>query len=442
MTDTTPVPFSFTWAYLRSPDVANEAKEIAKLSVSFAISNFCFQLLGMINIAFIGHLGSTQLAGIALGSMYSNIFGYSFTLGILSAVDTLATQAYGANNLPRVGVIFQRSLLIALILSVFIAAIWYFSDAILLLAGQDEQVVEYSTLYLRRLIVGLPFYILWEALKKYLQVQSIAAPIAYVSILGVFSVTIANVIFWKLEWGILGAANALVITFVLMAITLVGYVKYYQIHKDTWHPWNTECLKGWIEYFKLAVPGTIMYCAEWWGYEVHTLVAGLISETALAVTSVLLNTVNLIFMIPLGISSAATTRVGNALGNSDAIGAKRAAWVAIGIDLVIEIAIFVIILGARSYWGLLFTNDEQVLDLLSKLSIGLSVFAVLDSISGVSGGILRGSGRHVLGAIVGVAMYWLGQLPTATILALWVGWGVYGQWLVLLLLHFFWVFYT
>eukprot|EP01089_Gocevia_fonbrunei_P021924 TRINITY_DN8677_c0_g1_i1.p1 TRINITY_DN8677_c0_g1~~TRINITY_DN8677_c0_g1_i1.p1 ORF type:complete len:484 (-),score=66.08 TRINITY_DN8677_c0_g1_i1:38-1489(-) len=427
--ETKPITFSFTWGYLRSPDVANEAKEIARLSFPLAISNWFVQLLVMINISFIGHLGSTQLAGIALGTMYCNMFGFTLIWGMLSAVDTLATQAYGAKNLTRVGLIFQRSLLISFLLTIIVAGFWYFSDVILTWAGQEEQVVHYASQYLRRLIFLLPFFSVWESLRRYLQVLSIAAPIAYVSILGVVTNIIGNIIFWNLEWGIEGSAYSLVLAFAVMATTLAFYVNHKQYHKDTWHPWNRECVREWKEYMRFGAPGVVMFCAEWWGYELHAVVSGLISESALAATTVLLNTTSLIFMIPMGISSAAATRVGSALGQEDANGAKRAAWVSIGIVLAIEGVMFVCILAVHNYWGYIFTSDEEVLDLLSKLTVALAVFAVFDSLQGVGGGILRGSGRQVLGAVMNVAVYWLGQLPVATILALLVGWGIYGQWL-------------
>lgn len=37
-----------------------------------------------------------------------------------------------------------------------------------------------------------------------------------------------------------------------------------------------ETFKGWKKFLKLAVPGTLMQCFEWWAYEVLAIFAGLL----------------------------------------------------------------------------------------------------------------------------------------------------------------------
>ena len=49
----------------------------------------------------------TQAAGLA--TMLANVTGFSIGIGLLTAFDSLGSQAFGAGNLPRVGVLLQRS---------------------------------------------------------------------------------------------------------------------------------------------------------------------------------------------------------------------------------------------------------------------------------------------------------------------------------------------
>ena len=92
-----------------------------------------------------------------------------------------------------------------------------------------------------------------------------------------------------------------------------------------------------------------MLCAEWWGFEVHALLAGLQGGTQLAsqvprisasvvqssrvadceMQTVLIQTIGLTFMVPLGLSIASTTRVGNALGANNPEKAALCARVAL-----------------------------------------------------------------------------------------------------------------
>jgi MATE family multidrug resistance protein len=39
---------------------------------------------------------------------------------------------------------------------------------------------------------------------------------------------------------------------------------------------DRDALNGWTMYFKIAIPATLMICAEWWFFELLTLTAGYI----------------------------------------------------------------------------------------------------------------------------------------------------------------------
>ena len=62
---------------------------------------------------------------------------------------------------------------------------------------------------------------------------------------------------------------------------------------------------------------------------------GVISTTALAAHQIALQVAAILFMVPFGISMAATVRVGHAVGRSDAAGVRRAGHVAIWLGIVL-----------------------------------------------------------------------------------------------------------
>ena len=62
-----------------------------------------------------------------------------------------------------------------------------------------------------------------------------------------------------------------------------------------------------------------------------TVLIGKLSATALAGHQIALTTVSMTFMMPLGISSAAAVRVGQAIGRGDPDGAARSGWTALGL---------------------------------------------------------------------------------------------------------------
>merc|ERR550532_1782232 len=71
-------------------------------------------LLTTIDSAFLGHLGTKQLAGVALSAMWQGVPS-TFVQFTIQAVTTLASQARGAGNNKLVGEWLQTALVIAVV---------------------------------------------------------------------------------------------------------------------------------------------------------------------------------------------------------------------------------------------------------------------------------------------------------------------------------------
>ena len=87
--------------------------------------------------------------------------------------------------------------------------------------------------------------------------------------------------------------------------------------RDSWIMPNWECCKRLSEYMELAIPSTIMLCAEFWTFELVTLQAGYLSINEMGANVIVLNTDFLMFMYPVALSSAATALIGKAVGKGN-----------------------------------------------------------------------------------------------------------------------------
>ena len=97
----------------------------------------------------------------------------------------------------------------------------------------------------------------------------------------------------------------------LAYLILAGHMSYFP-YKD-WKEVLTS-FEGWKEFLYFGVPGMLMICSEWWGYEIHTIVAGWNGEISLAAQTILLTSMSYVYMFVLGVSVGATTLVGNRMG--------------------------------------------------------------------------------------------------------------------------------
>jgi MATE family multidrug resistance protein len=159
------------------------------------------------------------------------------------------------------------------------------------------------------------------------------------------------------------------------------------------------------------------------------LLMGRFGTEAIAGHQIALLLCSLSFMVPLGISGAATTRVGNAIGRGDISGARRTATVCLGFGagaMILFAAAFALL---PRQLAALFTNDPTVIAAAAALLPIAATFQVLDGIQVVSAGILRGTADTTLPAAAALIGYWLLGLPIACALAFAGGRGPRGLWM-------------
>ena len=91
----------------------------------------------------IGQKGKIQLASAGLGLSICNFTGNVYVLGITSVCETFFSQAYGAKQMRRYGIILQRAIIVTTIAIMPACALWINVDKILLHLGQDKEVAMY-----------------------------------------------------------------------------------------------------------------------------------------------------------------------------------------------------------------------------------------------------------------------------------------------------------
>lgn len=100
-------------------------KQILKLSIPNIISNITVPLLGMVDLAIMGHLDSEKYLGaISLGSMIFNFVYISFNF-LRMGTSSFSSQAYGRGDKSEILHILMRAILIALISSLILIILQY-----------------------------------------------------------------------------------------------------------------------------------------------------------------------------------------------------------------------------------------------------------------------------------------------------------------------------
>ncbi|NXP27965.1 S47A2 protein, partial [Scytalopus superciliaris] len=143
--------------------------------------------------------------------------------------------------------------------------------------------------------------------------------------------------------------------------------------------WSRDCLLDWSSFIWLAVPGMIMMCIEWWAFEIGSFLAGLLSVVELGAQSVIYELSCAAYMVPLGISVAASVRVGNALGSGDVVQAKTSCITALLCTGVFAVVVATLLGSLRDVVGYIFTHDQETVTLVSKVMLIFGPFHLLDA---------------------------------------------------------------
>eukprot|EP00879_Flechtneria_rotunda_P021271 GHRR01022410.1.p1 GENE.GHRR01022410.1~~GHRR01022410.1.p1 ORF type:complete len:217 (+),score=52.76 GHRR01022410.1:45-695(+) len=152
------------------------------------------------------------------------------------------------------------------------------------------------------------------------------------------------------------------------------------------------------------------------------------ASVALSTMGICLNINAWMYMLPLGLGAAVNTSISNAMGAGHASAAKRAFLGAIASGALMQAGLFAAILIHGKTLVQLFTNDAAVIASCCGVLPLLAGLVFFDGVNAVVSGVLRGSGRQMLGATINAIGYWVIGVPLAAYLAFYGGMGMNGFW--------------
>ncbi|KAI8808520.1 mate-domain-containing protein [Cladochytrium replicatum] len=424
-----------TVAQLKWEDVNQEVKTLGSLAWPVSAGYLLQQSLFLAPMFSLGHLGTKELAARALTTMFCNVTGYSVGFGMASALDTLCAQSLTGSSDPKAaGKHLQRGIVVMFFLSFPIAYVWWNTEWLMLTLGQEAELAHMSGLFARYSILGLFPVLINECLKRFLQSQGIMfANMVVILIVSPINMVLQYVFVWApaFRWGLAGSAIASSISYMLLPIATTLYIGFFK-GSGPWGGWEAREAFDWHQiwiFLKLGVPSVAMTCSEWWAFEILAFAAGLLGDAPLAAQAITIQSCSLTYMIPLGISVAAAARIGNALGAQAPQSAKTTAYTTLLLSLLVALVTGTAMFLMRNHWGKLWSTDPEVWELVSiVLPLG-ALFQISDAIGAATLGILRGSGRQAIGAVINLAGYYLVGVPVGILCAFTWGLGLVGLWI-------------
>ncbi|XP_010684777.2 protein DETOXIFICATION 18 [Beta vulgaris subsp. vulgaris] len=413
----------------------NEAKEQILYSLPLVLTNVCYYLIPLVSVMFSGHLGQLQLAGSTLANSWAYVTGFAFMLGLSGALETLCGQGFGAKLYKTLGIYLQASCIISFFFAIIISIIWWFTEPILNILGQNPEISKEAATFLRGLIPGIFAFGIIQNILRYLQTQSVVWPTVVCSLVPLllhFGINYGLVMCTSL--GLPGAALAASFTFWISAIMLLLYVNYSKECEHTWGGFSTESFHHVVGNLKLALPSAAMVCLEYWAFEILVLLAGLFpnSEITTSLIAMCVNTEAIAFNFTYGLSAAASTRVSNELGAGRPNEAKHAMRVTLKLSVMLT-AIVLLALGfGHEIWSGFFSDSIDIMQAFASMTPLVCITIFLDSIQGILSAVCRGCGWQQMAMYINLATFYLIGMPIACLLAFKFDLYVKGLWIGLI----------
>ena len=376
----------------------------------------------------IGHLpnASHAIATVGLARMFSSLTGSVFVMGMCSDLYTTIPQAIGAQRKDLLHFYVQRAFVVSFIIMIPIIIIQLFSDKILGLIGQPKDLLIDTRIYCCMIIPNIYGKIWLYIVQRVAQSLNYNYCVLWSTIFCAVLMYPLNIIFvYTLNLGFMGSAFALdfasIISFIMIAIYLwykgYGFIfKPMICEKDEIAMFfDKQSMK---DYLSLSLPGLVQSTFEWWIQQIGTILSGYIANPEIALSAtVIMGLMNgICIMLCWGCYMAITIRVGKYVGAGKEFEAKRSAKAGLLISTLISVVTAGLAALFRHEIPYFFTNDEQIVDLLSNLIIVLCFLQFFMILYYDISAIYRGIGQQKKSAKIVLLTYYLISLPITLIL--------------------------
>ncbi|HEY1496171.1 MAG TPA: MATE family efflux transporter [Candidatus Solibacter sp.] len=411
-----------------------EIRPMLRLGVPLALAELGWMAMGFVDTVMAGRLGAAAIGAGALGGMLFFPIAVCGT-GMLLGMDTLVSQAFGARDDDACHRTFLNGLWIALLLAPVVALLLALTIPALRVTGTNPDVLNLLAPFLRALLWGIPPLLFFTAFRRYLQAQNIVRPIT-------FAVVSANIVNFAGNWllmyghwgaprmGLEGSGISTSFSRLYIALVLLIAVRRHErrLGNRIFHiDWRPD-FPGIHRLLALGFPSAMQILFEGAVFAVVTVLASHLDEFSLAAHGIAVNVISITYMVPLGISSAAAVRVGQAIGRKDPRGIAVAGWTALLLAALFMGSAGLGFTIAPRWIARLYTPDAAVIAAGVTLLRIAALFQIFDGLQVVATGALRGLGDTRTPAYAHLIGYWIFGMPVAWLLCFHYGWGVSGIW--------------
>jgi MATE family multidrug resistance protein len=438
-----------------------ELIETIRLAMPIALTQLGQIAMMTTDLALIGRLGD---AAIAAASLAHTIFFAVFVLGmgVMSAVAPLVAQAFGARDPRTLRRSFRVGLWLAVIMTVPLTPLLLQGEPILIALGQAPDAAKLAARYLEGLTWSLLPGWWFIAIRGFMGSVNRPEPALWITLIAIPANALLAYALIYGEFGLptfdlLGAGLAT--TTVNIGMCIAGFwIAHARRPFRKFQPLSNFWRSDWALMKQLVAVGAPIsgsFLLEYGLFASAALLMGWIGTTELAAHQIALQTAAVLFMVPYGISMAATVRVGQAVGRGDPGATRRAGFVAIALAGTFMAIMTLVVIATRFEIARFFlgsgaaSESSATAEMVALLLVVGTTFFICDGLQTSAAGALRGLNDTRVPLMFAALSFWLIGFTASYVLAFPLQLGAIGVWIgfscglivfaALLILRFRWL---
>lgn len=411
-----------------------EAKHVLVLGLPISISLLLLMGMQFVDTLMVGRYNTISLAAVTL-AVNSVIPLLHFGTGILTTLTPIVAQLYGRNDLPQASRVLWQGLWISQILGLSYWFLLHHIEPLFTLLNFPIETHAIGGQYLAAVSWGLPALMAYLAFRHFHEGVGLTYPNMIFQCIGLLLNAGINFLLIYGNWGFpeLGARGAGYATSIAqwtMLLLMIGFTLLHPrlrfFHDSLKFSKPSKTILQEILY--IGIPTGLAFAMEVGAFAVVSLLMGKLGVLAIAGHQVALNFASLVFMVPFGMSSAITARVGWFIGRNQGSLARQAGWVGVSISFGMMIFSSLILFFCAPLIVSLYTTDPQVQQIGIQLLYMAGIFQISDGLQVSAFGALRGLKDTHIPMICSLISYWCVGIPVGYYLGLVQGWGAQGFW--------------
>ena len=413
-----------------SKQFTTESRALLRLASPIILSQIAQVLVGFLDTVMSGHAGAMEQAVVGIGvALWIPVFVR--LMSVVQAVSPMIAHHFGAGDPDAVARDAREGIWLAGFVSLVPLGLAPWAPDLLTFAGIAPPLAQRAGVFLLGVGLGMPAALIYRSLAFYSASINQTAPIMVLSFVALGVNALLN---WVLIYGhfglpAMGGAGCGWATGIGMwvgLILLVLWTRCAPVYKPyfLWRDWALPTWAAQKRLLRIGLPMGGAGFAEVAAFSSIAVLVGRFGEVQIAAHQIALNFSALIFMLPMGLSSALTIRVGHALGARDPVRARHIAWNGIAVGLLIAAVAIGPIILLRHQVAAVYSGDHAVQLLAANLLLFAAFWQLFDATQVCAIGALRGYKITLMPMALMLVAFWLIGVPFGT----WLGYhGIAGE---------------